>query len=207
MPELLLLDKYADEINGQIIESEIDHRVRLFKHHFIHKTIIGKYTYVSEHATISHTEIGAFCSIGPNFLCGWGIHPLNGISTAPMFYSTVKQNGFTLVKENKIEERKTIRIGNDVFIGMNVTVLDGVTIGDGAVIGAGSTISKDVAPYCIVAGNPARMLRKRFDEETIEKLLQLGWWHWDDDRLQSIEHNFFQPERWVRDQLAKSIIK
>lgn len=61
------------------------------------------------------TEIGKFCSIGPNFFCGWGVHPMDGISTSPMFYSTLKQNGMTLSLVDKVEERKNIRIGNDVF--------------------------------------------------------------------------------------------
>lgn len=202
MPDLLLLDRYADEVNGSVIDADIDHRVRLFAHHLIHKSVIGKYTYVSAHATISYTEIGNFCSIGPNFVCGWGIHPLNGISTSPMFYSTVKQNGYTLVKENKLEERKTIRIGHDVFIGMNVTVLDGVTIGDGAVVGAGTVVSKDVAPYTIVAGNPMQVIRKRFDDTTIARMRELQWWNWEDDRLPEIEQYFFKPEEFLDRNLA-----
>ncbi len=198
LPELLILDKYVDEVNGRVIDSEIDSRARLFAHHYIHKSTIGKYTYVSDHASISYTQIGNFCSIGPNFISGWGIHPLNGISTSPMFYSTVKQNGYTLVTEDKIQERKPIKIGNDVFIGMNVTVLDGVSIGDGAVIGAGTVVTKDVLPYTIMVGNPMHALRKRFDDEMIEKLLEIKWWNWEDDRLGEIEQNFFEPEQWAR---------
>ncbi|WP_435801063.1 DapH/DapD/GlmU-related protein [Polaribacter sp.] len=107
-------------------------------------TSIDDYTYVDINSYISETKIGKFCSIGPNLTCGWGIHPTNGISTSPMFYSTKKQNGITLSKENKIKERKPIKIGNDVLIGINVTILDGINIGDAAVIGAGSVVSKDI---------------------------------------------------------------
>ena len=132
------------------------------------------------------------------FVCGWGVHPINGISTSPMFYSTSSQNGTTLCSENKIQERKKIQIGNDVFIGMNVTVLDGVRIGDGAVIGAGCVVSKDVPPYAVVVGIPMRISKYRFDSETINKLLASKWWEWPDDKLQIIEQNFFNTEDIIK---------
>lgn len=145
------------------------------------------------------TEIGKFCSIGPNFFCGWGVHPMDGISTSPMFYSTLKQNGMTLSLVDKVEERKNIRIGNDVFIGANVTVLDGVTIGDGAVIGAGAVVSKDIPPYAIAVGCPIRILRYRFDEEIRKKLLSIKWWNFDDEKLHDVENYFFEINRFIEE--------
>lgn len=139
------------------------------------RATIGKGSYVARNTCISDTNIGKYCSIGPNLLCGWGIHPLNGISTAPCFYSTRKQNGMTYSSTDKIEERKTITIGNDVFIGMNVTILDGVTIGNGAVIGAGAVVTKDIPPYAIAVGVPAKVVKYRFSTEIIEKLEQIQW--------------------------------
>lgn len=153
--------------------------------------VLNSYSYISRNSVVSHAVIGKFCSIGPNCLIGWGIHPLNGISTSPMFYSTWKQNGMTLSQCNKIEERKLIEIGNDVFIGMNVTVLDGVKIGNGAVIGAGAVVSKDIPPYAIAAGNPIKILKYRFDNDTINKLENLNWWDFDIEELKRIESNFF----------------
>lgn len=158
---------------------------------------IGKYTYIANNAHISQTCIGRFCSVGPNLLCGWGIHPTNGISTSPMFYSTHKQNGITLSKADKIEERKQITIGNDVFIGANVTILDGVTIGDGAVIGAGAIVSKDIPPYAIAVGSPIRILRYRFSEEQIAALLRIQWWNWDEDKLRDVESMFFDIDAFI----------
>jgi chloramphenicol O-acetyltransferase len=171
-------------------------KVNLYPPYCINNCEIGDYTYIAKNANISYTKIGKYCSIGPNFLCGWGIHPLNGISTAPMFYSTRKQNGYTLSKEDKIEERKPIVIGNDVFIGANVTVLDGVTIGNGAVIGAGAVVSKDIPPYAIAVGCPIKIIKFRFNDEIINKLESIQWWN-DDTNQVLIEKNFFDVENFI----------
>lgn len=85
-------------------------------------------------------------------------------------------------------------IGNDVWIGSNVTIMSGVTIGDGAAIAANSTVTRDVDPYAIVAGNPARLLRRRFDPETIERLLEVAWWNWSDERIEENIELLCSPE-------------
>lgn len=158
---------------------------------------VDNYSYIDQNSFISNTSIGKFCSIGPNFFCGWGIHPTNGLSTAPMFYSTKKQNGYTLSSVDKIEERKQITIGNDVFIGANVTVLDGITIGDGAIIGAGAIVSKDIPPYCIAVGSPIKVVKKRFEDHQIEALLKIKWWNFDEDKLKDVEHLFFDIDAFI----------
>ena len=155
-------------------------------------TIIGNYTYISEKSVINNVVIGKFCSIGTNFMAGRGVHPTNSVSTHPMFYSTANQNGMTLSKDDKIKEFLPITIGNDVFIGMNVTVLDSVKIGDGAIIGAGAVVSKDIPPYAIAVGNPIKVIKYRFDDEVITKLLQIKWWNFDDENLYFIEQHFFK---------------
>lgn len=131
-------------------------------------------------------------------MCGWGIHPLNGISTSPMFYSTRKQNGVSLSAKDKIEERKQIHIGNDVFIGANVTVLDGITIGDGAVIGAGAVVSKDIPPYAVAVGCPIRIVRYRLEETQIGELKKIEWWNYDDERLKEVEQFFFDVDKFIQ---------
>ncbi|NHA04788.1 CatB-related O-acetyltransferase [Mucilaginibacter sp. HC2] len=158
---------------------------------------IGDYTYVSENSKMSFTTIGKFCSIGPNVFSGWGIHETQGISTAPMFYSTGKQNGITLSRENKIVERKPITIGNDVFIGANVIILDGVEIGDGAVIGAGAIVSKNIPPYAIAVGIPIKIIKYRFESQIIDKLLKIKWWDWSDEKLSDVEQMFFEVDKFV----------
>ncbi len=178
-------------------KSTKDVDVYLYSPYKLHNTHIGDYTYIAKNSHINNTTIGKFCSIGPNFVCGWGIHPTNGISTAPMFYSTMKQNGITLSPNDKIAETKHINIRNDVFIGMNVTILDGVTIGNGAVVGAGSVVTKDIPPYAIVTGIPAKIIRYRFDESTILKLTEIKWWDWNIEKLKDVEQMFFDIDSFV----------
>ena len=159
-------------------------KCKIYPPYHLYDCKVGDYTYISMNARISMAEIGKFCSIGPNFVCGHGMHPTDGVSTSPMFYSTMKQNGTTLSHKDKVTERERIRIGNDVFIGMGVTVLDGVTIGDGAIIGANSVVAKDIPPYSVAVGNPCRVVRKRFGDDLIELLLKFKWW---DKSIEEIE--------------------
>ena len=165
---------------------------------FLHHVSLGDYSYISKNSNVNNCDIGKFCSIGPNFCCGLGIHPINGISTSPMFYSTAKQNGITLCKEDKIKETARTHIGNDVFIGANVTVLDGVTIGDGAIIGAGAVVTKDIPPYAIAVGVPAEIKKYRFDVATIERLLQRKWWNDSADQLAKLEHSFWDVTQFLK---------
>lgn len=170
---------------------------------FLHEVSLGDYSYVSKNCSITNAEIGRFCSIGPNFCCGLGIHPTNGISTSPMFYSTAKQNGMTLCAEDKLQESKHTVIGNDVFIGANVTVLDGVTIADGAVIGAGAVVVDDIPAYAVAVGVPAKVVKYRFPPEQIEALLQRQWWNGDEASLQDVERHFWDVDGFLRDKNPK----
>ncbi|MBI9062164.1 MAG: glycosyltransferase [Marinilabiliaceae bacterium] len=180
-----------------IVSSDISERAKVYSPCTIRESIIGKYSYISQNAIINNTKIGKFCSIGPNLICGWGIHPTNAISTSPMFYSTAKQNGMTLSNYDKIKETKTINIGHDVFIGMNVSILDGVSIGNGAIIGAGAVVSKDIPAYAIAVGNPIQIKRYRFDQETINKLEVMQWWNWSFEDLKKIEEQFFNTKAFI----------
>jgi acetyltransferase-like isoleucine patch superfamily enzyme len=114
-----------------------------------------------------------------------------------MFYSTKKQSGSTYSESNKIEERKLIQIGNDVFIGANVTVLDGITIGDGAVIGAGAVVSKDIPPYAIAIGCPIQIIKYRFAPEIVDSLKNSRWWDQSEEVLRDVEKNFFDIEKFL----------
>ena len=142
---------------------------------------IGKYTYINKYCLIdkSTESIGRFCSIAYNVRIGLGSHPVDWISTHSFVYD--KKYGFN-TKNRFVSNEKTI-VGNDVWIGANATILNGVTIGDGAIIGAHSLVTKDVEPYSIVVGVPAKVIRYRFDKDTIQKLLAIKWWNWQDDLI------------------------
>lgn len=172
---------------------------RVYPPFYLHEVELGDYSYIAKNSSISHCSIGKFCSIGPNFCCGLGIHPTDGISTSPMFYSTARQNGMTLCLENKVAESKKTFIGNDVFIGANVTILDGVRIGDGAVIGAGAVVTKDIPPYAVAVGVPAEVKKFRFDEKTIAELLESQWWDKGIDEYKRVERFFWEPDKFLHE--------
>lgn len=186
-------------VKSERAQSCLGEHTKVYAPYFIHGTSVGDYSYISKNASINNCKIGKFCSIGPNFCCGLGIHPTDGISTSPMFYSTAKQNGMTLCSENKISESKKTIIGNDVFIGANVTVLDGVIIGDGAIIGAGAVVSKDIPPYAVAVGVPAQVKKYRFDGKTISRLLETRWWDKGTDEYKRVERYFWEPEKFLED--------
>jgi len=191
-PELKKASNNIEKIQGEVFyNSNKGENVKTMYPFLIVNSKIGNYSYVNQNSIITNTSIGKFCSIGRNVVCGNGIHPINGISTHPMFYSTRKQNGITLSEIDKIEERKRITIGNDVFIGANVTILDGVTIGDGAVIGAGAVVSKDIPSYAVAIGCPIEVVRYRFDIDIIKQLNEIKWWDFEKEDLKFLEKNFF----------------
>lgn len=172
---------------------------KVYPPYFLHDVQLGDYSYVAKNGSISRCRIGKFCSIGPNFCCGLGIHPTSGISTAPMFYSTRKQNGTTYSIESKVAETKQTIIGNDVFIGTNVTVLDGVKIADGAVIGAGAVVVDDIPPYAVAVGAPAKVVKYRFEEQTIKALLEKQWWNGNEEELRMVERNFWDVDAFLNE--------
>lgn len=170
---------------------------KLYHRCALNSVSIGNYSYIGRNSYVDNTSIGNFCSIGPNFTCGLGIHPINGISTAPCFYSTRRQCGVTFSKEDKIKETEPVIIGNDVFIGANVTILSGITIGDGAVLAAGAVVTKNVPPYAVVGGCPAKLIKYRFDEETRDILQRIKWWNWPEDKLINVEQLFNDPHLFI----------
>lgn len=130
--------------------------------------------------------IGKFCSIacGAKFLFNSANHALGSLSTYPfpIFYNEWGLEGKNVA--DAWDSKGDITLGNDVWIGYEAVILAGVTIGDGAIIGARAVVTRDVPPYAIVGGVPARLIRRRFDEATIESLLALQWWDWEPERIQ-----------------------
>lgn len=155
----------------------------------LYKTSVGDFSYIGRNSIISHTNIGKYCSLGPNLVIGFGDHPTNLVSTSPVFYQST--TSFNIKpKEDKFFGHQAVNIGNDVWIGANCVVRNGIKIGDGAIIGAGAVITKDVPPYAIVVGVPGRVLKYRFENEIIEELLLLKWWNWDLARIEAYNADF-----------------
>lgn len=151
---------------------------------------IGDFSYVSAGCWLDFTHVGKFCSLGAQVMSGCGEHPLNFISTNPVFFSTFTQSGITFAQKDSFEERKCITIGHDVWIGARAFIKDGIKIGNGAVIAAGAVVVKDVPDYAIVGGVPAKIIRYRFSPETIEQLLKIEWWNWSIERLREAQSYF-----------------
>lgn len=166
--------------------------------------IVGDYTYYDDFENVENFEknvkyhfdfigdkliIGKFCMIASDvkFIMNGANHLTNSLTTYPF---AIFGNGWEKAMEGKSYPQKgDINIGNDVWIGYNATIMAGITIGDGAIIATNSTVVQDVEPYSIVGGNPAREIKKRFPQNTIEKLLELKWWDWDIEKITENVHH------------------
>lgn len=146
---------------------------------------LGFGTIIQENGTLSNAKVGKYCSIAEGVYCIGSSHDIRGcISSHACFNSVNNTCGFTYVNENTFKENKYVdeekhyfyEIGNDVWLGAKVSIAQGVHIGDGAVVGTGSLVLKDVEPYAIYAGVPAKKIGMRFSDEEIEKLMKLKWW-------------------------------
>lgn len=158
---------------------------------------LGYGSYIGNDSSV-HGKVGRFCSIAKNVNIITSSHPTcTFVSTHPCFFSTHKQSGFTFVKKNKFDEYlyadlkvNGAVIGNDVWICQGAILLGGITVGDGAIIAAGAVVTKDVEPYTIVGGVPAKVIRKRFTEEEINFLCKFKWWNKPIDWIESNANMF-----------------
>lgn len=161
------------------------------KNSAIFSSKIGFGSYIAEGTRISKTSIGKYCSIGPNVNCIFGKHPADTfVSTHPAFFAINTPIGYSYAREQCFQEFASphengysISIGNDVWIGANVSLMDGVKIGDGAIVAANALVVKDVEPYTIVGGVPAKIIKKRFSHEEVAFLMEFKWWD--------------KPEEWI----------
>lgn len=185
-------------------ENSIFHRnVRIQRNAMIYHTEMHDYSYTGKNCTIWHATIGKFCSLSWNLSIGGANHDYSRTTTHSFLYAPE----FGFIDEpnanyNRFESQCII--GNDVWIAANACICRGVTIGDGAVIGAGAVVTKDVPPYAIVAGVPARVIKYRFDEKSIEKLLNIKWWDFPENVIKN-NINLFNSKinDFVLDELQK----
>jgi len=160
----------------------------------IANSTIGKGTYIGANSDLANTLIGKYCAIAQNVKVISATHPTSKfVSTHPSFFSVFKQAGFTFVDKQKFEETifwdkksgVTVKIGNDVWIGEDVKIIGGIEIGNGAIIATGAVVTKNVLPYSVVGGVPAKHIKFRFTENIIEFLQKINWWEQDDEWLTS----------------------
>jgi len=140
------------------------------------------YCYGVQRGTMNTVHVGNFCSIAENTVFDGGFnHVTDNITTFPLkkIWSELDSN---------IETPKDIHIGHDVWIGEGCFIMSGVTIGNGAIVGCNSVVTKDVPPYCVVAGSPARIKGRRFSSYEIEQLERIEWWNFSDDKIRAIAH-------------------
>lgn len=168
--------------------------VRIDRCNLVYHTTVGRYTYTGPFDMIFKAKIGSFSSISYGVTIGPPEHDYNRITTHPFLYDASYDIfcGEDILENHKFE--KAIEIGSDVWIGCNATILRGCKIGDGAIVGANSLVKKDVPPYAIVAGCPARIIKYRFDPNTIEKLQSLKWWEWDIERIRKNKDLFINKQ-------------
>ncbi len=190
--------------NGALItDSEIEGNVTIDKYSCVNRCTIMRYFGLGCFSYVANSHIGRYCTFGARASVGTFSHPTNWLSihefqyrdTSKIYGESLLTNGINIAPKNPV-----LTIGNDVWIGDNASVKYGLTIGSGAIIGLGAVITKDVPPYAIMGGNPARILRFRFNETIIEKLLALEWWSLD---INDLAHIKFSDIHSAIDEIGK----
>src|SRR5690606_13563608 len=159
---------------------------------------LGDYSYCGYDCNIVNVDIGRFCSLSNRVVIGGAAHPMHFVSTSPVFLSHKDSVKTKFSKHDYLPQIRTI-IGHDVWVGENVMIKAGVRIGCGAVVGMGAVVTKDVPDYAVVAGNPARIIRYRFQREVIEDLLASEWWELSSEELFKLGRYFDSPGSFLKE--------
>lgn len=198
MKLVYLWNKALKKLRGSaIVNSSIHPTSKVEAGCQIINTVMNKYSFCGYDCKIINCTIGAFCSIADGVIIGGARHPIEWVSTSPVFYSGKDSVKKKFSEYERSKDKSTI-IGNDVWIGDRAIIKAGVHIADGAVIGMGSVVTKDVAPYEIWAGNPARLIRKRFEEKIINQLENSNWFVYDDTEISDLAEYIRNPEEFVK---------
>lgn len=163
------------------------------------ESTLGDYSYVMRFSSLAYTEVGKFCSIASLVRLNPGNHPMDRVTTHHLTYRRTMHQLDDLDDEAFFQWRRShsVKLGHDVWIGHGAIVLPGVKIGTGAVVGAGSIVTKEVPPYVVVAGVPARPIRKRFPKLVAERIMATDWWDWPRELLETRWDDFGDVELFL----------
>ncbi len=197
-PQKILKKEPTIEFNCILKDCSFGEYVEIGSNNNIQETIIDSYSYTSENCQIIDSNIGKFVNIASYVRLNPGQHPMHWASQHHMLY---RRNIFGFGADDLSffdwRREKKVRIGHDVWIGHNVTVMGGVTIGNGAVIGTGTIVTKNIPPYAIAVGNPAKVIKYRFDEIMIDKLEAMSWWNWEHETIHARIDDFSNIEQFI----------
>lgn len=180
-----------------VVDSRVDKTASIGSGTSFISSSIGRHSYCGSDCVIDHAEIGAFCSLADNVHVGGAEHPIEWVSTSPAFHDVKHSFPKTRLYREVLPPRKTTIIGNDVWIGHGVSIKEGVRVGDGAVLAMGCVVTKDVPPFAIVGGVPAKVIKYRFDSQTIEDLIQTKWWNLSDKALKMAAYYIKDPKAFI----------
>lgn len=202
---LYMYSKLVKKIQiASVKNSLIDRTSKVSSRTNIISSSIGRYSYFGSDCKVVHAEIGNFCSIGDGVRIGAASHPMDWVSTSPIFCSGNNILGTNFAKENYEPYTRTT-VQHDVWIGDGAFIKSGLMLSTGAIIGMGAVVTKNVGPYEIWAGNPARLVRKRFDDDTIAQLLASEWFLKQDTEIASLAHLFSSPHEFVKAQSRREL--
>lgn len=171
--------------------------VYISEHDSIQNVSIGDFSYVGNRTSILNSKIGKFCSIANDVFIGPGKHPISFVSLHPIFYRDNSRTGYTFTSELEYDEYGDVEIENDVWIGTKTIIMPGVKISNGAIIAAGAVVTKDIPPYAIAGGLPAKVIKYRFNESTVKYLLDIKWWNKDHEFLKANYKYFHSIESFM----------
>lgn len=193
-----LYAKVVKKFRGSsVVGSVVDKTSVIYSGSNIVDSTIGRYSYVGYDCKLDCVDLGSFCSLADHIFIGGREHPMNWVSTSPVFQNVVHSGPSKRFSRFDIAAHQRTVIGNDVWIGHGAVIKAGVQVGHGAVIGSGAVVVKDVPPYAVVVGVPAKVLKYRFEQDIIERLLDVQWWNLPDDELQKKAQEIRNPEKFL----------
>ena len=195
-----LYGKLIKKLHGTcVINSDIDKTAVVGGSCNVVGVAMKKYSYFGSDCQIVNAEIGAYCSISDHVFIGGAEHPMDWVSTSPVFQNTRHSGPKKRFAKFDLPKSKKCIIGNDVWIGHGVTIKQGIVVGDGAVIGSNALVTKDIPPYAVVGGVPAKVIKYRFPQEVIDRLEEVQWWNLPDKNITEVVELFHIKNPSVED--------